>query len=140
VIEFNARLGDPETQVVLPRLESDLIDVVEQALAGRLTDVDLRWSTTAAVDVVLAASGYPDAPRGGDVVHGSEGIDHDVKVFHAGTARDDRGRLTTAGGRVLNVVGTGPDVATARAAAYRAVGRISFPGMQHRTDIAAEVG
>jgi phosphoribosylamine---glycine ligase len=140
VVEFNVRLGDPEAQVVLPRLESDLIDVVEQALAGRLTDVDLRWSTTAAVDVVLAASGYPDAPRGGDVVHGSEGIDHDVKVFHAGTARDDRGRLTTAGGRVLNVVGTGPDVATARAAAYRAVGRISFPGMQHRTDIAAEVG
>jgi phosphoribosylamine---glycine ligase len=140
VVEFNVRLGDPEAQVVLPRLESDLVDVVERALAGRLTNTELRWSATAAVDVVLAASGYPDAARAGDVVHGSGGIDHDVKVFHAGTARDERGRLTTAGGRVLNVVGTGPDVAAARAAAYEAVGRISFPGMQYRTDIAADVG
>lgn len=136
VVEFNVRLGDPETQVVLPRLRTDLVEVMEAALGGSLAGLALEWLPVAAVNVVLAASGYPDSPRRGDVIHGADGIDHDAMVFHAGTTRDGRGRLVTAGGRVLNVVGTGPDLAAARATAYAAVDRISWDGMQFRTDIA----
>jgi phosphoribosylamine--glycine ligase len=135
VIEFNARLGDPETQVVLPRLESDLIDVIESALDGRAPS-NLTWAGRAAVNVVLAADGYPEAPRSGDVVTGAGLDDPDVLVFHAGTSHDDRGRLVTAGGRVLSVVGLGEDVETARSAAYAGVERIGFSGKRFRRDIA----
>lgn len=136
VIEFNVRLGDPETQAVLPRLKTDLVDVIEAALAGGLDSLDLEWHANAAVNVVLAASGYPEAPRKGDAIHGAEGIDHHVKVFHGGTARDGRGRLTTAGGRVLSVVGMGDDVVSARDAAYGAIEKIEWDGMFYRRDIA----
>lgn len=138
VIEFNCRLGDPETQVVLPRLETDLVDLVEAALAGSLRTVPCTWSERAAVDVVMAADGYPDAPRKGDVVTGLDRVPEDVLVFHAGTAIDG-GRLVTSGGRVLNVVGTGPDVESARRRAYEAVEGIGFRGARYRTDIAAPV-
>jgi len=137
VIEFNCRLGDPETQVVLPRLETDLVDVVEAALGGTLADTALRWSPRAAVDVVLAAAGYPDSPRTGDAVAGLDAVPGDVLVFHAGTAREGR-RVVTAGGRVLNIVGLGDTVAEARAAAYRGAEAVSFRGKQFRTDIATE--
>ena len=137
VIEFNCRLGDPETQVVLPRLQTDLVDVVEAALGGTLDRVSLAWSPRAAVNVVLAASGYPDSPRGGDAIGGLDRIPDDVLAFHAGTARDGR-KLVTAGGRVLNLVGLGETVAEARAAAYRGAEAVSFRGKQFRTDIAAE--
>ena len=136
VIEFNCRLGDPETQVVLPRLVSDLLPVLASATAGDVGGVELAWSAEAAVNVVLAAAGYPDDPRPGDPISGLEALGDDVTVFHAGTGRD-HGRTVTAGGRVLSVVGRGPDVATARSVAYEGVGRISFPGMRYRTDIAA---
>lgn len=136
VVEFNVRLGDPETQVVLPRLKTDLVDVIDAALAGRLDSIDLEWHDAAAVNVVLAASGYPDAPRTGDPIRGAEGLDHNAKVFHAGTARDERGRLVTAGGRVLSVVGIGDDVSAARTAAYEAVEHIDWDGMCYRSDIA----
>ena len=134
VIEFNCRLGDPETQVVLARLESDLFDVLRAATTGRLADIDVTWSSDSVVNVVLAAHGYPESPRKGDVITGiaaSAGL-----VFHAGTVRDGK-HLRTAGGRVLSVLGRGPDLTSARSAAYGAVDAISFKGKTYRKDIAA---
>ncbi len=136
VLEFNCRLGDPETQVVLPRLESDLAEILLAATHGELAGHTPRWTDGAAVNVVLAAEGYPVDPVRGDRIKGVGGIE-DALVFHAGTSDAD-GPLVTAGGRVLNVVGQGPDVATARSAAYAAADRIRFRGKQYRRDIAAE--
>ncbi len=138
VLEFNCRLGDPETQVILPRLEDDLLELILAGVQGGLGSRNPRWSSAAAVDVVLAADGYPDHPRKGDVI---SGIDQaaavpGVHLFHAGTARRN-GELVTAGGRVLNVVGTGASLAEARATAYQAASRISWSGKQFRGDIAA---
>jgi phosphoribosylamine--glycine ligase len=129
VLEFNVRLGDPETQAVLPRLESDLIDVLEGA-----TPV---WSDKAAVNVVLAARGYPEGPVVGDVIKGLEGVGDDVLVFHGGTKRDGK-RLVVDGGRVLNMVGVGPSIGHAREKAYEAVSAVNWPGFQFRSDIAAD--
>jgi phosphoribosylamine--glycine ligase len=129
VLEFNVRLGDPETQAVLPRMKSDLIDVLE---GGRP-----EWSETATVNVVLAARGYPDAPSGGDVIEGIDSVPYDVLTFHAGTARDGK-HLVVDGGRVLNLVGTADSIAEARERAYQAVSSVRWPGMQFRTDVAAE--
>jgi phosphoribosylamine--glycine ligase len=134
VIEFNCRFGDPETQVVLARLESDLFEVLRAATTGDLTSVTLEWSPDSVVNVVLAAHGYPVDPRKGDVITGlseSTGL-----VFHAGTVRDGK-HLRTSGGRVLSVLGRGPDLASARAAAYEAVAPIQFKGRSFRSDIAA---
>jgi phosphoribosylamine--glycine ligase len=136
VIEFNARLGDPETQAVLPRLQTDLMSVIESAIDGGVADLELEWSTRAAVNVVLAADGYPDAPRDGDRISGLGSIGGDVLVFHAGTRLDDHGNLVTGGGRVLSVVGLGDSVAEATARSYEAARRITFPGRQFRSDIA----
>ncbi|HVX42505.1 MAG TPA: phosphoribosylamine--glycine ligase [Mycobacteriales bacterium] len=134
VVEFNARFGDPETQVLLPLLEASLRDVLYAAATGTLADFpELSWKDGAAVTVVLASAGYPESPRAGDVISGAE-IDG---ILHAGTRRDADGRLVTAGGRVLSVTATAPTVAEARAAAYENVGRISFAGAHFRTDIAA---
>jgi phosphoribosylamine--glycine ligase len=139
VIEFNARFGDPETQVVLDRLASPLAGLLAAAASGSLAGAGpLRWAPGAAVTVVIAAEGYPAAPVKGDPIHG---IDHAERVpgahvLHAGTATDGAGRLVSAGGRVLNVVGTGPDLATARDVAYRAAGAIEMRGGWYRRDIA----
>ncbi|HEX7266804.1 MAG TPA: phosphoribosylamine--glycine ligase, partial [Streptosporangiaceae bacterium] len=139
VIEFNARFGDPETQVVLDRLASPLAGLLAAAASGSLAGAGpLRWAPGAAVTVVIAAEGYPAAPVKGDPIHG---IDHAERVpgahvLHAGTATDGAGRLVSAGGRVLNVVGTGPDLATARDVAYRAAGVIEMRGGWYRHDIA----
>ena len=139
VIEFNARFGDPESQVVLDRLASPLAGLLAAAAAGSLAGAGpLRWAPGAAVTVVIAAEGYPAAPVKGDPIHG---IDHAERVpgahvLHAGTATDGAGRLLSAGGRVLNVVGTGPDLATARDVAYRAAGVIEMRGGWYRHDIA----
>jgi len=139
VVEFNARFGDPETQVVLARLRTPLGGVLAAAASGDLADVGpLDWSPDAAVTVVLASAGYPVKPRSGDVLEGLEsaaGVPG-ASVLHAGTAVDERGRVVSAGGRVLSVVGTGPDLAAARATAYEAVSRIRLDGGQHRGDIA----
>ena len=134
VIEFNCRFGDPETQVVLARLESDLFDVLRAATTGGLEGVDLSWSADSVVNVVLAAHGYPENPRKGDVIAGL--ADSDGLVFHAGTVRDGK-HLRTAGGRVMSVLGRGPDLATARGEAYAAAETITFKGKVIRTDIAA---
>ncbi len=135
VIEFNARLGDPETQVVLPRLQTDLVEVIQAALAGHITSLELDWSPRSAVNVVLAAGGYPDNPRSGDRIRGLPVTDDDVLVFHAGTTRDDAGRLVTSGGRVLSVVGMGDTIDDARSRAYAATEGIRFDGKQNRSDI-----
>lgn len=137
VLEFNCRLGDPETQVVVPRLDTDLVDLVEGALAGRL--IEPRWSDTFAVEVVLAADGYPEAPVKGAVLGDPTGLGDDVLVFHAGTVRQS-GKLVVDGGRVLDVVGLGDSKAIARDRAYAAVESVKWPGARHRTDIASEAG
>jgi len=140
VIEFNARFGDPETQVVLARLTTPLGALLRAAATGELAaQPPLQWSDRAAVTVVLAANGYPGPPRGGDVIHGlSTAVDDaDAWVLHAGTRRVDDGDVVSAGGRVLSVVGTGTDLEQARTAAYAAVRRISLDGGHYRSDIAA---
>jgi phosphoribosylamine---glycine ligase len=132
VIEFNCRFGDPETQAVLALLESPLGQLLNAAATGTLASFgELRWRDGAAVAVVLAAENYPGRPRVGDAVVGSEADG----VLHAGTARRDDGAIVSSGGRVLSVVGTGPDLAAARSAAYDIIGSIRLPGSHFRTDI-----
>ncbi|WP_107854530.1 phosphoribosylamine--glycine ligase [Neisseria elongata] len=134
-IEFNCRFGDPETQPIMSRLDSDLADLVQAALDRRLDKVQAKWNPQTAVGVVLAAAGYPDSPRKGDAIEGVEAANKIGKVFHAGTAVSD-GHTVTNGGRVLCVVGLGDDVEQAKAKAYEAVAKIHFEGMQYRKDIA----
>jgi phosphoribosylamine--glycine ligase len=136
VLEYNVRFGDPETQVILPRMTDDITGLLAEAAGGRLR-TDSRSTRTAAVCVVMATAGYPTAPRSGDPIEGLEkaGVLSDVSVLHAGTALDDQGRLVTAGGRVLGVVGTGPTPGEARSRAYTGVDLISWDGVQYRTDI-----
>ncbi len=138
VIEFNARFGDPETQVVLSRLKTPLASVLYAAANGKLNDLPpLEWSNESAVTVVIASEKYPDSPVLGDVINGLDRTTSlpNVRVLHAGTAAKD-GEIVTAGGRVLSVTATGPDLKTARARAYEAVGQISIRGAHFRTDIA----
>lgn len=141
VIEFNARFGDPETQVVLPRLASGLAALLRGAASGSLAGIAApEFRAEAAVGVVLASAGYPGGAVLGAPISGLDEAASlpDVHVDHAATALD-AGRLVAAGGRILTVVGRGPDVASARAAAYEAVDRIRIPGSQHRSDIAAGI-
>lgn len=129
VLEFNVRLGDPETQAVLPRMTSDLVDVLEGATP--------QWSDDFAVNVVLAAEGYPESPVKGAVIKGLGSVPDDVLVFHSGTATEGR-RLVVDGGRVLNLVGMAPTLSGARDRAYEAVAGVTWPGLQYRTDIGLE--
>ncbi|EDY56353.1 MULTISPECIES: phosphoribosylamine--glycine ligase [Streptomyces] len=143
VIEFNARFGDPETQVVLNRLKTPLAGVLLAAASGNLADLPpLRWSEDAAVTVVVASHNYPATPRTGDPITGLDEVaEQDAPhayVLHAGTRRDGDA-VVSAGGRVLSVTASGKDLTEARERAYRAVGRIRLDGSQHRTDIAAKV-
>ena len=139
VLEYNVRFGDPECQVLMPRLESDAVDALLATAAGRLADADIRWRPGASCCVVLASEGYPESPRTGVPITGVDDASAlpDVRVYHAGTKLDAEGRLLTAGGRVLSIVGLGDDLEQARARAYEAAERVSFPGMQMRTDIGA---
>jgi phosphoribosylamine--glycine ligase len=145
VVEFNARFGDPETQVVLPLLKTPLAGVLLRAATGALADQEpLSWHDGAAVTVVLASDGYPAKSRSGDVIRGVRAAEMlsaptggSVTVYHAGTARNAEDELVTAGGRVLAVTGRGRDLAGARKMAYAGVTEIGFDGAQHRTDIAA---
>ncbi len=140
VVEFNARFGDPETQVVLDRLVTPLGGLLAAAAAGSLAGATLDWAPGAAVTVVVAAEGYPARPVSGDRIEGTDQAARipGAYVLHAGTAADAAGRLVSSGGRVLNVVGTGPDLATARSRAYAAAARIEMRGGWYRGDIAAE--
>ena len=139
LLEFNARFGDPETQVVLPRLQSDLVDVMYAVAEGRPEDVELAWSDAWAVSVVLASQGYPKAYEKGKVITGIEAAEalDGVTVFHAGTKVAD-GAVLTSGGRVLNVTALGDSFAGARELAYQAAALIDFDGKQFRTDIGAK--
>jgi phosphoribosylamine--glycine ligase len=137
VLEFNVRFGDPETEAILPRLQSDLFELMEAAVRpGGLHGATLEWDPRTAVTVVLASAGYPQSSSSGDVITGLGEVPAGALVTHAGTARGGDGELVTAGGRVLAVTALGEDAAAARAGAYEAVGAIDFPGRQLRTDIA----
>ena len=135
-IEFNCRFGDPETQPIMSRLESDFSELVEAGIDGCLHKVEAKWSAQSAVGVVLAAAGYPESPKKGDVITGTEAANQHGKVFHAGSKLNEQGELLTNGGRVLCVVGLGDDVKHAQAQAYAALENIQFDGMQYRRDIA----
>ncbi|NII55372.1 phosphoribosylamine--glycine ligase [Luteibacter sp. SG786] len=137
VIEFNVRFGDPETQPIMLRLRSDLVDLVEAALDGRIAAVQAEWDPRPALGVVIAADGYPGKVRSGDPIEGADtDFGPDVKVFHAGTAEGADGCPVTAGGRVLAVCALGADLVEARERAYAAVDGIRFSGAFHRSDIA----
>ncbi|MFO1326615.1 MAG: phosphoribosylamine--glycine ligase [Rubrivivax sp.] len=133
-VEFNCRLGDPEAQPILMRLKSDLFDVLMHATGGTLDQVELQWDRRTALGVVMAAAGYPAAPRKGDAISGAPAPAEDLKVFHAGTALAD-GRLLTSGGRVLCVTALGDSARLAQARAYEGVRAIHFDGAQYRRDI-----
>jgi phosphoribosylamine--glycine ligase len=136
VIEFNVRFGDPETQPVMLRLQSDLLDLVDAAIDGRLHAVEARWNPRPSLGVVMAAAHYPDTPRTGDAISGlGTPPPMGAKVFHAGTRLDDTGRVVTSGGRVLCVCALGDTVADAQRDAYAAVATIGWDGEFHRTDI-----
>lgn len=134
VLEFNCRFGDPETQVVLPRLESDLLEILVACVEGRLNQVKIAWKQEACITVVMASGGYPDSYRTGYPIQGLE-QPGEVMVFHSGTAIKD-GQIVTAGGRVLSVTALGRDIAMARERAYSAISGISFKDCQFRRDIA----
>jgi phosphoribosylamine--glycine ligase len=137
VMEFNARFGDPETQVQIPLLSSDLVDMMQATIDGSLDQVDVQWSDRACVGVVMASGGYPGSYKTGFPVAGLDGVDGDALVFHAGT-RQDGGTIRTSGGRVLTVVATAETIGAAREKAYQNVRRISFEDCQYRKDIAAQ--
>jgi phosphoribosylamine---glycine ligase len=134
VLEFNCRMGDPETQPIIMRLKSDLVGLLEHALAGTLDKVEAEWDRRVALAVVLAAHGYPDAPRKGDAIHGLPAAAEDCHVFHAGTARAGKDSVVN-GGRVLAVTALGGNVSAAQRRAYEVAEQIRFDGMQFRRDI-----
>ena len=136
VIEFNARFGDPETQVVLPLLDSDMAEIMMACERGNLADIDIKWKDEAAVCVVMAAGGYPKSYHKGDIISGlDEAAEQGATVFHAGTAAKD-GKIVTNGGRVLGVTAIGSDIQKAVDNAYRAVKTIHFDNVHYRNDIA----
>jgi phosphoribosylamine---glycine ligase len=137
VLEFNCRFGDPETQVLLTRLESDLVELLEATIDGRLASVEARWKPESAVCVVLASGGYPGNYATGQAITGLDDVADGVSVFHAGT-RQENGEIVTAGGRVLGVTALAGDLAAARQRAYAAVEGIQFEGRQFRSDIAVK--
>jgi phosphoribosylamine--glycine ligase len=134
VLEFNCRLGDPETQPILLRLKSDLFELIDHAVDGRLDRIGTEWDRRTALGVVLAAAGYPESPQRGAVISGLPAPAGDCRVFHAGTAIND-GSLVTNGGRVLCVTALGDSIRMAQRLAYQAAEKIHFDGMQYRRDI-----
>jgi phosphoribosylamine--glycine ligase len=140
VLEFNARFGDPETQAILPRLKTDLLELLAAAtITGGLEGVTLDWDPRSAVTVVAASAGYPESSSSGDVITGLDAVDQTVAVTHAATALNAAGETVTAGGRVLSVTALGDDTAAARVTAYAELDKIEFPGRQLRRDIAEKV-
>jgi phosphoribosylamine--glycine ligase len=136
VIEFNARLGDPETQVVLPRLKTDLVDIMLAVVNNSLDKMKIEFDNNACVGVVMASGGYPGSYKTGFPISGLDEIDKDIIVFHAGTKAGEKGEVLTNGGRVLTVVGRGKDLAEAREKVYNNITRIKFEGSYYRRDIA----
>ena len=134
VLEFNCRMGDPETQPIMMRLKSDLVGLVEAAVNGKLDQIETEWDRRTALAVVLAAAGYPDAPQKGAAIGALPAAAEDLRVFHAGTAKED-GRIVVSGGRVLAVTALGDSVRMAQKRAYEVIEGIRFDGMQYRRDI-----
>ena len=134
ILEYNVRFGDPETEVILPRMESGLLELLEATTEERLREYDIKWKKKAAVDVVIASGGYPGKYETGFVIAGVESVSGDGIIFHAGTKKEND-RFVTAGGRVLNVVGLGDTIEDAREKAYEKVQKISFKNMYYRKDI-----
>jgi phosphoribosylamine--glycine ligase len=135
VLEYNVRFGDPETQVILVQLESDLVEICEAMLSGELDRTEIKWKSGSAACVVLASKGYPAKAETGDVISGLENVAEDIVVFHAGTKKNETGEFITAGGRVLGVTAAAENLPEALKKAYAAVEKISWPGMQYRRDI-----
>jgi phosphoribosylamine--glycine ligase len=133
-LEFNCRMGDPETQPIMARLKSALVPLIEAAIDGRLDEVEAEWDRRTALGVVIAASGYPDSPRKGDPITKLPADAEDCVTFHAGTALEN-GHLVTSGGRVLCVTALGDSVRSAQKRAYEGVAQVAFDGMQYRRDI-----
>jgi phosphoribosylamine--glycine ligase len=136
VIEFNARLGDPETQVVLPRLKTDLLDIVLAVVDNRLDKMKIEWNNSACVGVVIASGGYPGSYKTGFPIRGLDDVDKDIVILHAGTKPGKGGEVLTNGGRILTVVAMGKDLAEAREKVYKNITRIHFEGSYFRKDIA----
>jgi phosphoribosylamine--glycine ligase len=136
VIEFNARLGDPETQVVLPRLKTDLLDIMLAVVDNRLDKIKIEWRDDACVGVVMASGGYPGSYKTGFPVSGLDDVDKDIMIFHAGTKSGPGGQVLTNGGRILTVVAMGKNLAEAREKVYKNITRIHFEGAYYRKDIA----
>jgi phosphoribosylamine--glycine ligase len=136
VIEFNARLGDPETQVVLPRLKTDLVDIVVAVLNDNLDNIKIEFDDNAGVGVVMASGGYPGSYKTGFPISGLDEVDKDIMIFHAGTKVGGKGEVLTSGGRVLTVAARGKDLAEAREKVYKNISRIKFEGSYYRKDIA----
>ncbi len=136
VVEFNARLGDPETQVVLPRLKTDLVDIMMAAVDNKLDKMNIEFGDGACAGVVMASGGYPGSYKTGFPITGLDGLDKDIMVFHAGTRPGPDGRVLTSGGRVLTVAALGKDLAAARQKVYDNISRINFEGAYYRKDIA----
>ena len=136
-MEYNARFGDPETQVILIQLKTDLVEICEALLSQTLDKLAIEWQTGSAACVVLAARHYPNKPQTGDIIYGLDlAKKHDnVEIFHAGTAKDKNGNFISAGGRVLGVTAIGEKLSDALETAYEAVNEISWSGMQYRKDI-----
>lgn len=135
VLEFNCRMGDPETQPIMFRLKSDFVDLLEAAVDGSLDKIEAEWDRRVALGVVLAAANYPDSPRKGDVIQGLAKACDDAHVFHAGTMANEAGQVLTNGGRVLCVTALGDSVKMAQKRAYEVVDQVRFDGMQYRSDI-----
>ena len=137
LLEYNVRFGDPETQVILVRLRTDLVEICEAILSQTLSNLKIQWREGNSACVVLASKGYPQKPQTGDIISGLDNLKNkkDVQVFHAGTARNESGDFITAGGRVLGITATAENLDEALQKAYQAVGEISFDGMQYRRDI-----
>ena len=137
VLEFNARFGDPEAQVTIPRLKTDLVDILLAVINDNLDQIDVEWSDDACVGVVMASGGYPGSYKTGFPITGLDNLDKEIVVFHAGTkAGSEPGQVLTSGGRVLTVVAMGKTVAKAREKVYANIPRIHFEGCHHRKDIA----
>ncbi len=139
VLEYNARFGDPETQVILPRLKTDLVDIMLAVIQGRLDSINIQWDDNACVGVVMASAGYPEKYKTGYAINGlNDIIDKDVYIFHAGTKLDETNQAAvTDGGRVLTVAASGGNLAQAREKVYRNISKIDFTGCHYRKDIAA---
>jgi phosphoribosylamine--glycine ligase len=136
VLEFNARFGDPEAQVTLPRLKTDLVDIMLAVVDNKLDKINIEWSEDACVGVVIASAGYPGSYKTGFPINGLDEVDNDILIFHAGTRAGTAGQIQTSGGRVLTVVATGRNLAEAREKVYHNIPRIHFEGCHYRKDIA----